>query len=195
MQIWKEAQNKGTITHCMTESRIEAWTRLLKPFQENESISRILEIGSYEGQSAMFWLYFFPNADLTCIDPWTYYTTGALSADEVEEHFDINVGKRVMKIKLPSIPGLWHLTKTHYDFDLIYIDGDHRRDHVMIDSLLAWQLLKSGGVMIWDDYETYAPYDKPHRRPQPAIDAFIAMKANELTILENTKEQMFVVKT
>lgn len=175
----------------MADSRAENWIRLLAPFKSK--VKAILEIGSYEGQSAMFWLDFFPRVALTCVDPWSYYTTGAISAIEVEDHFDINVGRMVTKIRGNSIPSLYALSGNR--FDLIYIDGDHRRDQVMIDSLLAWPLLNPGGVMIWDDYASYDPGGKPSRRPQPAVDMFIAMKADELSILANTQEQMFVVKT
>ena len=188
---WVVGKKNETITHPMADSRAENWIRILAPFKDK--VKSILEVGSYEGQSALFWLDFFPGVALTCIEPWAYYATGALSALEVEDHFDTNVGKLVTKIKGNSIPSLYALSGSK--FDLIYIDGDHRRDNVMIDSLLAWPLLNPGGVMIWDDYATYDPKAKPSRRPQPAIDAFLKMKADELTILENTKEQMFVVKT
>lgn len=190
MRCWEQGKAAGTITHSMTDSRVEAWVSLLAPFKDK--VKAILEIGSYEGQSSLFWLDFFPGVALTCVDPWAYYTTGALSAIEVEDHFDTNVGKLVTKIKGNSIPSLYALSASR--FDLIYIDGDHRRDQVMIDSLMAWPLLNPGGVMIWDDYATYDPTAKPSRRPQPAVDMFIAMKADELSILANTQEQMLVVK-
>jgi len=190
MDCWAQAKAAGTITHSMADSRAANWRQHLAPFQGK--VQSALEIGSYEGQSAMFWLDFFPGVALTCIDPWAYYTTGTLSAIEVEDHFDTNVGKRVTKIKGNSIPSLYALYG--HKFDLIYIDGDHRRDSVMIDSLMAWPLLNPGGVMIWDDYATFDPEGKPHRRPEIAVDTFIAMKVDELSILANTQEQMMVVK-
>ena len=45
------------------------------------------------------------------------------------------------------------LVEAGRSFDLIYIDGSHRRDDVMVDSLLAWSLLREGGFIIFDDYE------------------------------------------
>jgi hypothetical protein len=38
-------------------------------------------------------------------------------------------------------------------FDFIYIDGSHMRVDVLLDAVLAWQLLKPGGFMVLDDYE------------------------------------------
>ncbi len=190
MRCWEEGKANGTITHAMADSRAEAWIRILTPFKDK--VQAILEIGCYEGQSGLFWLDFFPGVVLTCVDPWAFYTTGCNSADEVEEHFDANLEGKVNKIKSNSIPALYGLRGMR--FDLIYIDGDHGCDQVMIDSLMAWRLLRPGGIMIWDDYITYSPKDLPRRRPEPAINAFIALKADELSILENTQEQMIVQK-
>jgi predicted O-methyltransferase YrrM len=186
---WGVALRRGTLTHDMVRTTYRDWILELAPFRDK--IKSALEIGSYEGQSAMFWLDFFPGLALTCVDPWAYYTTGANSAAEVEEHFDANVGNQVFKIKSNSIPALYTMTGK---FDLIYIDGDHSRDQVLIDSLLAWPFLAPGGVMIWDDYASYDPQGRAARRPQPAIDAFIDLKATELCLLANTQDQLFVVK-
>ena len=43
-------------------------------------------------------------------------------------------------------------------FDLVYIDGSHSAKDVLLDSLLAWRLLRPGGAMIWDDYEWALPW-------------------------------------
>ena len=37
-------------------------------------------------------------------------------------------------------------------FDAIYIDGDHTINSVIIDFAYSWGKLKTGGVMIFDDY-------------------------------------------
>src|SRR5689334_22074915 len=36
--------------------------------------------------------------------------------------------------------------------DVIYVDGSHARNDVIVDSILAWRLLRPDGLMIWDDY-------------------------------------------
>jgi predicted O-methyltransferase YrrM len=38
------------------------------------------------------------------------------------------------------------------EFDFIYVDGDHVRDQVARDAENAYKVLKSGGIMIFDDY-------------------------------------------
>ena len=37
--------------------------------------------------------------------------------------------------------------------DAVFIDGDHSERAVLHDSLLAHQLLKPGGIIIWHDYQ------------------------------------------
>lgn len=38
-------------------------------------------------------------------------------------------------------------------FDLIYIDGSHMRLDVLTDAVMAWQLLRVHGILVFDDYE------------------------------------------
>jgi SAM-dependent methyltransferase len=186
-RYWRRA----AITHAMADSRREHWERVLAPYRGE--LARVLEIGCYEGQSALFWINFL-GARVTCIDNWQNAFHGAQSAREVEAHFDRNVGRRVTKIKSDSTPALHRLACEGAAFDLVYIDGDHARDQVMIDSLLAWRCLRAGGIMIWDDYEAYLPDAADPDRPTPAINAFIALQGPAVSVIENTGQQLFVRK-
>lgn len=182
--MWTRAK----LTHAMADSRRENWERILGSLRGK--IKRVLEVGSYEGQSALFWHHFF-NARIMCIDNWQNFADGAPCARIVEDHFDFNTHDLpIIKIKAQSTDALHAL---HEIFDLIYIDGDHSRLQVMIDSCLAWRLLIPGGVMIWDDYQEYRP--DLVDRPTPAIDAFCAMMREEIAHTENTGQQLFVWKT
>jgi hypothetical protein len=59
-------------------------------------------------------------------------------------------------------------------FDIIYIDGSHMTQDVMIDAVLAYDLLKPGGLMIFDDYAALIWLWPKDIRPKQAIDAFVA---------------------
>jgi predicted O-methyltransferase YrrM len=37
-------------------------------------------------------------------------------------------------------------------FNFIYIDGSHKCLDVYFDAMIAWKLLKIGGIMAFDDY-------------------------------------------
>jgi len=40
----------------------------------------------------------------------------------------------------------------HESFNFIYVDASHQSLDVYLDSILAWKLLKIGGIIVFDDY-------------------------------------------
>lgn len=72
-----------------------------------------------------------------------------------------------------------------FDFDFVYIDGDHTAAGVLSDAVHAFDLLKPGGLLAFDDYQ-WKPYpDAPaHLAPGMAIDTFTACYQDRLEILE-----------
>ena len=157
------------------------WMRVLAPVKEQ--VFEVLEIGSHEGRSAIFWLRFLPQSKLTCVDP--FKTTKNNNGPLIERRFDANTagfGERLTKIKSSSAMALSEFVEAGRSFDLIYIDGSHRRDDVMVDSLLAWSLLREGGFIIFDDYELKLELAAAER-PKDAIDCFLEFHASELEII------------
>ena len=69
------------------------------------------------------------------------------------------------------------------DFDLIYIDASHDSRDVIVDSVLSFQLLKVGGILIWDDF-LWRYYENEYRNPKPAIDFFLAAFEPQIEVLE-----------
>jgi precorrin-6B methylase 2 len=139
------------------------WVPILEP--RRRLPVRVLEIGSHEGHSAIFWLEYLPESNVTCID---------LFAGEYELRFDRNLaqyGSRVEKIKSNSVVALEEMRKAGRRFDVIYIDGSHKRYDVLCDTLLAWPLLNIGGLLIWDDYGGNRLHDNSKDMPHKAIQA------------------------
>ena len=66
--------------------------------------------------------------------------------------------------------------------DIIYVDGSHRACDVLMDSVLAWRLLKPAGVMIFDDYLWRLEFAASDR-PQMAVDLFLEMVVGQYTLL------------
>jgi hypothetical protein len=64
-------------------------------------------------------------------------------------------------------------------FDLIYIDADHHADAALRDAVLAWPMLKAGGLMIFDDY-LWADMPLEVQRPKLGIDASVRAYADRL---------------
>jgi predicted O-methyltransferase YrrM len=146
-------------------------------FISSSDTRNILEVGCFEGRATVFFLEHCPGSCVTCIDAFL-----GSKPKEFESHFDANTaayGQRVEKIKEYSVLALHQLVREGRLFDVIYIDCDHRRDGVLMDSLLAWKLLKDGGLLMWDDYLLHLHLPMTER-PKQAIDIFL----NELYAAE-----------
>src|SRR4051812_22870032 len=105
------------------------WADIFAPIKE-QPLS-ILEIGSWEGRSAIFFLEFFANSHLTCVDTFEggreYLRDPVLSQSlsDIERRFDLNLShyrERCDKMKMRSLPALDKLAESGRLFDLIYID-------------------------------------------------------------------------
>jgi predicted O-methyltransferase YrrM len=160
------------------------WRRVFSPLRRKPL--RIIEIGSWEGRSAIFFANFFERATITCIDTFGGGSDHkAEQASRIEERFDRNLaafGNRVEKIKGLSRQALDGLVAQQRRYDLAYIDGSHERDDVMADSLGVWSMLNPGGSIIWDDYR-WGRNIPPEHRPQPAIDKFLREREDEYRLL------------
>ncbi|HEX2120039.1 MAG TPA: class I SAM-dependent methyltransferase [Thermoanaerobaculia bacterium] len=169
------------------------WRRVLSPLKQEPL--RILEIGSWEGRSALFFLNYFKRSTIVCIDTFegtpeekAIYDQFASVIGGVEGRFDRNLSPfagRVEKIKSRSGPALDGLAAQRRRFDLAYIDGSHRRDEVMRDSVGVWQLITIGGVVIWDDYEWGLDLP-PEQQPRPAINDFLRDHQGQYRLLATT---------
>jgi len=195
---WDSWFANKTFTTDWASGNYTIWAQHLAPFRDRPV--RVLEIGSWEGRSAIFFLEFLPHSHVTCIDTfqggpeYAAYASDVVSS--IEARFDANLvayGDRVQKIKSRSVPALDELARTGRTFDLIYVDGSHARDDVLLDSVLSWRMLNLNGICIWDDY-SWGMTDTPSaQRPQHAIDAFLDMCSDEL-VIRHIAQQVIVEK-
>ena len=124
-------------------------------------IKKVLEIGSFEGRSACWFLeeVLDDSGKLCCVDNFG----GSLEHTQ----FDFNEVKRkfltnTSQVKKPnqhlhlveksSTVALADLIVHNATFDFIYIDGSHTSPDTLPDACMAFQLLKKGGGMVFDDY-------------------------------------------
>jgi predicted O-methyltransferase YrrM len=154
--------------------KIPRWERVLRRFARRRTT--VLEVGSYEGRSAVFLLNYLPLSKLVCID---------LFRGLFEKRFDQNLAAfedRVTKIKGSAIQELDILRRANRKFSVIYIDAGKQRDHVLAMSLVAWPLLAPGGVMIWDDFE-WGRNRPPSERPHDGIELFLDLHKEDMQLL------------
>jgi glycosyltransferase involved in cell wall biosynthesis/predicted O-methyltransferase YrrM len=184
-----------------TSHHIPVWEQLLR--ERSHEPLRVLEVGSFEGRSALFFLQFLPNCHLTCIDTFEgsveHRTAGSrhhTDMAEVEARFDANTlpfAHRLEKLKAFSIEALSELQRASRRFDIVYVDGDHHAASAFTDAQQSWDLLATGGVMILDDY-LWQPTKPAPERPKAGIDAFLQARSGEYEILHQDY-QVIIRKT
>ncbi len=192
-----------SFTSDWTSWNFPNWAKLLRRHRGRRV--RTLEIGSWEGRSALFILNFLPRAELTCIDTFgggqEHRKHAARSGKigrilrNVERRFNANTKvfeKRLEKIKARSADALVKLGVERRRFDVAYIDGGHLAVEVYSDAALTWPLMVRGGIVIFDDYQ-YNLTDRPMDNPAPSIDAFLASIKGQYRIVHK-KYQIVIVK-
>ena len=157
---------------------IPLWTEVLAPFKGKPNI-HYLEIGVWEGRSAIWVLdniLTHPTSTLTGIDVFP---------DNLKETYLENLRISGFPEKTVTLTGLSRIELRRLNpdsYQIIYIDGGHTADMVLADAILCWDLLKVGGVIIFDDYRWGREYPD-EIRPGIAIDAFISAHRNHLELV------------
>lgn len=154
---------------------------------------KYLEIGSYEGNSALYVSVNFPESNVTCVDLWEAVEEYKdKDFNIIEKNFDYNLKglSNINKIKSTSDN---FFSKNKIMFDFIYIDGNHKFDYVFRDCENAWIFLNKGGFLVCDDY-IWDYYKELLDNPCYAINSFIKKKNKEIKILSVTNSQIFIKK-
>lgn len=157
---------------------IADWENHLKDLKGKPGI-HALEIGGHEGFSTIWQLENIltdPTSTITSIDIFL--------EKDIENRFDQNieatgVAHKVTKLKGSSEKMLRDLPFGKYDY--VHIDGSHLAKFVLSDAVLSWDLLKPGGLMIFDDYD-FLP--KPSRKDYSptgirALDVYLYRKKTQ----------------
>lgn len=167
--------------------RIPYWISIFKKLNiDRKRPLKCLEIGSFQGLSTTFILNYFENATITCVDTWLgskeHENSENLKISELESYFDKNTKsfvKRIKKFKGTSY--VFYEEIKEKDYDLIYVDGSHYCDDVMVDALKSFEILKPGGLIIFDDY-IWFNNDSPNERAIGAINSFLRLKNGKYKI-------------
>ncbi|MCM8775657.1 MAG: class I SAM-dependent methyltransferase, partial [Candidatus Omnitrophica bacterium] len=127
---------------------IPIWDKTLQPLK-GQPYLHYLEVGVFEGRSFIWVLeniLTHPTCEATAVD---IFPAG------LKERFLVNIKQSGSENKVTVLTGESQIVLRdlpHESFDIIYIDGSHRADDVLIDAVLSWRLLKDGGFIIFDDY-------------------------------------------
>ena len=169
------------------------WNKILN---KNFKKFSYLEIGSLEGNSALYILKNHLTKNVVCVDLWdldNFLSNAKKNLDNFIKNLK-EFDNKYSYFKMRS-DDFFHNNKEF--FDVIYIDGWHGASQVRKDISNSWKFLKVEGIMICDDYfyegDSYKNSDKDI--PAPEINNFIRENQKNLKILCVNNNQIFLKKT
>jgi len=164
-----------------------------------------LEIGCFEGLTSNYICdnLLTENGRLLCLDPLSdnYLNNDLSDKDKNDnetiykyfnnqyERFIDNVKHQISGNKLTLyrnisseiFPSL--IKEFEGKIDFIYIDGDHRASMVYIDAVNSFKLIKSGGIIVFDDYAWGKSYGD--EATSVGIDKFLNEYLNEYVLIHS----------
>ena len=159
---------------------------------EGKDIRKILEIGSWEGRSAVWFLENFPESKIICVDTFQGSPEHhAMDVAGTKGRFMNNTkkfGNRVVIREGHSSRVLFGLGPE--SFDLAYVDGSHTEIDTMTDLVMSFNLLKPGGVLLVDDFDQPA-----FPGVRAAVDKFATIYSSRLEVTHVAYQVHFVKKT
>jgi predicted O-methyltransferase YrrM len=148
------------------ETFTDYWDQIIYQIPTPSGQRCAIEIGAECGGSAVYMLERFLTTKGDILHTMDIHLH-PLFESNVEPYKD----KVIFYLDL-SVNVLSHLWLTHRRpiADLIYVDGSHKTKDVIQDAVLSWNLLKLGGVMIFDDNGWG---EEVYNMPSVAIEAFL----------------------
>lgn len=156
-------------------------------FLERNSMTRICEIGVFEGGTTNYFVENLLNNDGIVV-----------GIDPLDDGYDLDGDNHIFKGQYERFTEnikhneerIWHIRKSSQavlptmrdnSFDLVFVDGDHRYNSVTIDGTEAFRICKVGGYVLFDDY-TWG-LDRTGEMKN-AIDAVLANNPNHRLLLK-----------
>ena len=143
-EFQKYVKKRLTISFNWFGQNTQVWIHFFKKFKLERKKIDILEIGSFEGLSASFFLKYLKNSKLIAVDSLN-------KNNSFYKNFKKNK-KNIRSFKFHNIISDDYFKKYKKDkFDIIYIDGAHDCNSVINDGKNSFKILKKGGILIFDD--------------------------------------------
>jgi predicted O-methyltransferase YrrM len=161
-------------------NNINIWKKHLK----NLKNFKYLEIGTFEGRSALFVKEFKNCKNIICVDPYINLKNNPhnFSMQDVYNSVRTIFAKiQSKKIKLLKKKSNLFFLKNKLKFDVIYIDGDHGYKQVKKDFNNSMKFLEKDGILIFDDFYWFVKNKK--KSPCDSILECFEIYKNELKII------------
>jgi hypothetical protein len=183
------------VIHCqldlgvsqMAPARREVLDELVRSMPAGRPL-RLLEVGSYEGGSAVRWAASIAahcgSGSVTCVDPWKPYLGSREVGLASVMDGDLASGvafKRFLRnsVLAPKEVPICYLVSTFEDafpalhglaYDIVFVDGRHTYEAVLHDLKAGAALLVEGGLLCGDDLEVQLDQVRAVDRAGLAVD-------------------------
>jgi hypothetical protein len=175
---------------------IPIWDFFLKKEINLKKKIQYLEIGSYEGRSAVYICSEFKNFFVTAVDPFLNYEEikTYINDFDMEKKYEIlkkNLNLFSENTKIHRLTSDEFFIKNNKKFDVIYIDGSHKSNDVKNDFLNAIKVINQNGLIILDDL-TWQHYK--NLVDNPFFGIFSVLKENPKLKIISVSNQLIVKK-
>jgi len=144
---------------------INVWKKFLTTVKE----IRYLEIGSFEGRSAVFVGELNNTKEVTCVDTFEGSEEHKdVNFDLVFKNCTVNLNKLNIPYNLVKASSHSFFKNNFKKFNVIYIDGSHFYEDVKKDFINSFMCLEDNGILICDDFYWFF-YKKTEQNPIMAI--------------------------
>jgi predicted O-methyltransferase YrrM len=159
----------------------------------------MLQIGAYTGDASEWLLNHVltnPESRLVDVDTWKGSDEIAhknFDWSDVESFYTKRFESQLAEGKLIKIKSTSAEYFANHDtmYDFIYVDGDHTGIGVLADGMDAYDCLKVGGILAFDDYG-WNPDNLPrHLTPAPAINAIREIYVDRLEVIADGYQVWF----
>ena len=165
-----------------------------------------MEIGSWEGNSALFILNNFKTKKVFCVDIWDKHNNEFKDRDKeldvfdkrqklLFENFKFNMEEFKERFSFFNNTSDNFFVSNKEKFDIIYVDGWHEAPQVYKDINNSWNFLNINGIIICDDYfYGNITNNSDNNLPANAINKFIKEKKDKIEIICVNNTQIFIKK-
>lgn len=175
------------------------WEVWLSHLRGKENLIGI-ELGTFRGASAQWMLqnvFTHPSSTYYCVD------TFEGSAEHKVNSIDCSENESFTRHRLKDFKNclilrefsnaflLSKATSMQSSADFIYVDAAHDSMNVLRDGVLSFEMLKSGGIMIFDDY-SWREMPREIDNPRMGIDSFLSSYADAIEVV--AKRSQVVVR-